>query len=327
MEKNQKWFKEAGFGLMVHFGLYSLLAGEYRGRRMGKFIGEWIQPYFRIPNAEYEKLASAFDPLYFNAEEWVSIAEDCGAKYLVVTSKHHEGFALFDSKADSFNSVAASPFKRDLIEELAAACARRNFRLGLYYSQALDWHEKNGGGYEAGCGDNLGLPWCNDWGFPDASQKNYTECFERKMYPQVEEIVKNYGELALIWFDTPMSISKAQSVALYDLVKKYQPACLINSRLGNIEDGTDKYKFDYRSWGDNEIPDEYMKDGLFESPATLNDTWGYKAYDQNWKSAEEVKRIKEHLNSRGINYLLNVGPDPLGRFPAAAQDVLKALAK
>ena len=111
------------------------------------------------------------------------------------------------------------------------------------------------------------------------------------------------------------------------VLKKYQPACLINSRLGNIEDGTDKYKFDYRSWGDNEIPDEYMKDGLFESPATLNDTWGYKAYDQNWKSAEEVKRIKEHLNSRGINYLLNVGPDPLGRFPAAAQDVLKALAK
>lgn len=325
MRENQKWFKEAKFGLMVHFGLYSLLGGEYRGKRMGNFIGEWIQPYFRIPNAEYEKLAGAFDPLYFDADEWVSVAEDCGAKYLVVTSKHHEGFALFDSKADDFTSVKASPFKRDLIEELANACARKNFKLGLYYSQALDWHEKNGGGYEADCGDNLGLPWCNDWDFPNAAEKNYTECFERKMYPQVEELVKNYGDLALIWFDTPMSISKAQSVALYDLVKKYQPDCLINSRLGNIEDGTDKYKFDYRSWGDNEIPEEYMKEGLFETPATLNDTWGYKSYDQNWKSAEEVKRIKEHLNSRGINYLLNVGPDALGRFPAAATDILKKL--
>lgn len=325
MRENQKWFKEAKFGLMVHFGLYSLLGGEYRGKRMGNFIGEWIQPYFRIPNAEYEKLAGAFDPLYFDADEWVSVAEDCGAKYLVVTSKHHEGFALFDSKADDFTSVKASPFKRDLIEELANACARKNFKLGLYYSQALDWHEKNGGGYEADCGDNLGLPWCNDWDFLNAAEKNYTECFERKMYPQVEELVKNYGDLALIWFDTPMSISKAQSVALYDLVKKYQPDCLINSRLGNIEDGTDKYKFDYRSWGDNEIPEEYMKEGLFETPATLNDTWGYKSYDQNWKSAEEVKRIKEHLNSRGINYLLNVGPDALGRFPAAATDILKKL--
>ena len=325
MRENQKWFKEAKFGLMVHFGLYSLLGGEYRGKRMGNFIGEWIQPYFRIPNAEYEKLAGAFDPLYFDADEWVSVAEDCGAKYLVVTSKHHEGFALFDSRADDFTSVKASPFKRDLIEELANACARKNFKLGLYYSQALDWHEKNGGGYEADCGDNLGLPWCNDWDFPNAAEKNYTECFERKMYPQVEELVKNYGDLALIWFDTPMSISKAQSVALYDLVKKYQPDCLINSRLGNIEDGTDKYKFDYRSWGDNEIPEEYMKEGLFETPATLNDTWGYKSYDQNWKSAEEVKRIKEHLNSRGINYLLNVGPDALGRFPAAATDILKKL--
>ena len=325
MRENQKWFKEAKFGLMVHFGLYSLLGGEYRGKRMGNFIGEWIQPYFRIPNAEYEKLAGAFDPLYFDADEWVSVAEDCGAKYLVVTSKHHEGFALFDSRADDFTSVKASPFKRDLIEELANACARKNFKLGLYYSQALDWHEKNGGGYEADCGDNLGLPWCNDWDFPNAAEKNYTECFERKMYPQVEELVKNYGDLALIWFDTPMSISKAQSVALYDLVKKYQPDCLINSRLGNIEDGTDKYKFDYRSWGDNEIPEEYMKEGLFETPATLNDTWGYKSYDQNWKSAEEVKRIKEHLNSRGINYLLNVGPDALGRFPAEATDILKKL--
>lgn len=327
MTDNRTWFKQAKFGLMVHFGLYALLGGEYRGRRMGKFIGEWIQPYFRIKNAEYERLAGAFNPLYFDADEWVSIAEDCGAKYIVVTSKHHEGFALFDSKADPFNSVQAAPFKRDLIGELADACARRNFRLGLYYSQALDWHEPDGGGYEASCGDNLGLPWCNDWDYPDASAKNYDRCFEKKIYPQVEEIVTRYGDLALLWFDTPFSISGQQSLALYELVKKHQPDCLINSRLGNIDAGADTYKFDYRSWGDNEIPAAYMKDGLFETPATLNDTWGYKSYDQNWKSADEVRALRDHLNERGINYLLNVGPDPLGRFPAAAQEILRQLSE
>ena len=324
---NGDWFREAKFGIMVHFGLYSLLGGEYRGKRMGDFIGEWIQPYFRIPNAEYSRLAEAFNPIYFDADEWVQTAIDCGAKYMVVTSKHHEGFALFNSKADAFNSVQATPFKRDIIEELANVCARHNFKLGLYYSQALDWHEKNGGGYGPECGDNLGLPWCNNWDFPDASEKNYTECYERKIKPQVKEIITQYGELALIWFDTPWTISKAQCIELYELVKKYQPNCLINSRLGNLDDGADTYKFDYRSWGDNEIPDHYMSDGLYETPATLNGTWGYKAYDQNWKNAEKVAEIKKHLNERGINYLLNVGPDWLGRFPAPAVDILKEVGR
>lgn len=312
---NKVWFKQAKFGMMVHWGLYSLPAGEWKGERMHT-IGEWAQSYFRIKNEEYSKLATAFNPILFNAEEWVKLVIESGMQYLVVTSKHHEGFAMFHSKVDSYNIYDATPFKRDVIGELAEACYKHSVKLGLYYSQDLDWHEPNGGGYNHGHTNCGCMSWTNDWDYPENNKKNYSQCFESKIKPQLEEILQNYGDLCLIWFDTPRTISLEQSTELFELVKKYQPNCLINSRIGN---GLG----DYRSRGDNEIPDEYMKDGLFETPATLNDTWGYKSFDQNWKSSEEVIRLKNHLNSRGINYLLNVGPDYLGRIPAPSQDILR----
>ncbi len=320
---NREWFKQAKYGMMVHFGLYSLLGGEYRGRRMGTTIGEWAQAYFRIPNREYEKLAEAFNPIFFDAEEWGDIAESSGMKYIVITSKHHDGFALFHSEADKFNVVDATPFKRDIIEELAAACSKKSIRLGIYYSQALDWRERNAGGWESSSGRNVeNMPWGNTWDFPDNTGKNYEEVFERKIKPQVRELLTNYGDLCSIWFDTPHTISASQSRELYDMVKRYQPNCLVNSRIG-----AEGVKYDYRSWGDNEIPQDYQDDELlFETPATLNDTWGYKTYDQNWKSAEEIVKIKNFLNERHVNYLLNVGPDYLGRIPAPAVDILKEAA-
>ena len=321
---NKEWFQNAKFGMMVHFGLYSLLGGEWKGQRMGNVIGEWAQSYFRIPNAEYEQLAKVFNPIYFNADEWVQLAIDSGMKYLVVTSKHHDGFALFRSKVDAFNVVDATPFKRDIIDELANSCAKKGLKLGLYYSQALDWRERNAGGWDNEVGLNLGImSWGNNWDYPTNEGRNYAEVFERKIKPQVKEILTNYGDLCLIWFDTPLTISPEQSKILYDMVKKYQPNCLLNSRIG-----AEGVKYDYMSWGDNEIPQEYQ-DGslLFETPATLNDTWGYKSYDQNWKSAEDIIRIKKHLNDRNINYLLNVGPDYLGRIPAPAMDILRTVGK
>jgi alpha-L-fucosidase len=316
---NQEWFKKAQFGMMVHWGLYSLPAGEWKGQRM-PFIGEWAQSYFRIKHAEYGKLPGAFNPVYFNAEEWVNLAIESGMHYLVVTSKHHDGFAMFYSKVDPYNIYDASPFKRDVIAELAEACYKHNLKLGLYYSQDLDWHEPNGGGYTHGHTNCGVMSWTNDWDYPENEKKNYTRCFESKIKPQVEEILRNYGDLCLIWFDTPLTISAEQSTELVHLVKKYQPDCLVNSRIGNGAG-------DYTSMGDNEIPDESMPEGLFESPATLNDTWGYKSFDQNWKSCEEVLRLKNHLNSRGINYLLNVGPDYLGRIPAPSQEILRQVGK
>lgn len=317
LEESKKWFKEAKFGLMIHWGLYSLPAGEWKGKRqlMGpEGISEWIQYHFQIPIAEYEKLADVFNPIYFDAEEWVKLAEDAGMQYIVMTSKHHDGFAMYDSEADDFNIVKRTPFKRDVIKELADACAKHNMKFGLYYSQELDWHEEHGGGYAKNENDENARS--NNWDFPDDTKKDYSICFEKKIKPQVKEILTQYGDLALIWFDMPYTITPDQSDELYAMVKKYQPGCLINSRIGNG-------RGDYRSCGDNEIPDEYVKNELVEAPATLNTTWGYKTFDNEWKNADKVRELKQHLNDRGINYLLNVGPDYLGRIPVPAAEILR----
>lgn len=315
---NKEWFKQAKFGLMIHWGLYSILGGEWKGQRM-EYIGEWIQSKYNIPIKEYEKLAGIFNPIYFDAEEWVKLARDAGMQYIVVTSKHHDGFAMYHSSVDTYNVVDATPFGRDVIGEIAEACRKYDLKLGLYYSQNEDWHEPNGGGYGGGPFTNCGMSCSNDWDFPDYDKKNYSICYENKIKPQVKEILTKYGELCLIWFDFPIDINTEQSRELYDMVKKYQPDCLVNSRIGN---GLG----DYRTTGDNEIVDDFYE-GLAECPATLNKTWGYKSFDNEWKSVEEVLRIKKHLNKRGINYLLNVGPDALGRIPAPAEHILREVGK
>lgn len=317
---SRKWFREAQFGMMVHWGLYSMLGGEWRGERMTE-IAEWVQQYFRIPNAEYHALAKAFNPILFNADEWVQLVRDAGMKYLVVTSKHHEGFAMYKSKVSSFNIVDATPFGRDVIGELAEACRKHGIKLGLYYSQDLDWSDPDGGGYTEGKTWGKGKAyWTNNWDFPDTASKNFTRYFENKSLPQVEEIVTQYGDLCLLWFDCAYTISPEQSRQLYNLVRKHQPGALINSRIGNNMG-------DYKSAGDNVIPETDRGGILYESPATLNDTWGYKYFDDNWKSAEKVIAIKRHLKSIGANYLLNVGPDHLGRIPGPAIDILRAVGK
>lgn len=332
-----QWFKQAGYGMMVHWGLYSLLGGEYKGRKVRNYA-EWAQSYFRIPNAEYGKLASAFNPVFFDADEWVKFAKECGMKYFVVTSKHHDGFAMFKSKADKYNVVDATPFGRDVMAELGEACYKHGLKFGLYYSQDLDWHEQHGGGYLSNHMGNSGTTWDNSWDFPDEESKDFSICFENKIMPQVEEILKGYGELCLIWFDVPMTINESQSRRIFEAVKRYQPNCLINSRLGNGA-------YDYVSLGDNEIP-ESIDDvsgksvdmnaiggfkpspyGLYETAATLNDTWGFSIHDNNWKSPEFIRNTRNKLNSMGINYLLNVGPDHLGRINADSQRILREAAR
>lgn len=315
---NREWFKQAKFGMMIHFGLYSLLGGEWMGSRMTEHVAEWIMTEYRIPISQYSQLAKIFNPVFFSAEEWVKTAKDAGMQYFVITSKHHDGFALFDSAYDDYNVVKATPFGRDIIAEIGEACYKHGLKLGLYYSQEQDWHEPHGGGYlpELRKENNKVLSWTNDWDFPDNDQKDYTICFNGKIKAQVKELLTNYGELALIWFDNPRVITPEQSTELYQLVKQYQPDCLVSSRIGNNLG-------DYHSWRDNYVPDEQMAEGLFESPITLNNTWGYKSFDNNWKDAQKVIELKEHLNSRGVNMLLNVGPDGLGRFPVPATQILR----
>ena len=152
----RKWFKEAQYGMMAHWGLYSLLGGEWNGKKSSSYA-EWIQANQRIPMAEYDKLATAFNPVYFNADQWIRLAKECGMKYFVMTSKHHDGFAMYHSKVDPYNVVDATPFGRDVIAELGEACYKHGLKFGLYYSQDLDWHEKHGGGYKSNAMRNAGL--------------------------------------------------------------------------------------------------------------------------------------------------------------------------
>ena len=336
---NVEFFKQASYGMMVHFGLYSLLAGEYKGQRC-KSYAEWIASDFCIPNKEYEQLTKAFNPVYFDAEEWVKFAKECGMQYIVVTTKHHDGFALFHSKVDPYNVVDATPFGRDIIKELADACAKYGLKLGLYYSQDLDWHEEHGGGYNHRDCPSAGHGYDNGWDFPAVEGKDFSICFEKKILPQVEELMTNYGDIFLVWFDVPMTINKEQSQRLFATVKRLQPDCLINSRIGN---GT----YDYVSLGDNEIPatkEEWLEKsqidpekvdyqsiggfkpsryGLYESACTLNDTWGFSYYDTNWKTPEFIAGARKHLRELGINYLINVGPDGLGRIPGKSMEILR----
>lgn len=300
-DTKQQWFKDAKFGLFIHWGLYSILAGEYKGKTTDR-IGEWIMNTFDIPVEEYQKLASQFNPINWDADFIVKKAKDWGMKYIVFTSKHHEGFAMYDSKCSDYNIVKATPYKKDVLKQLSDACKNNNIKLGLYYSQAQDWHDPNG--LSSG---------------KDNSKKDYQYYLDNKVKPQLKEILTNYGDIALIWFDTPMESTKEQSQSLFDLVKSIQPNCIVSGRIGN-------QLGEYMTTSDNFIP-RLPYDGDWEIPATLNDTWGFKKNDNNWKNPDDIIRILLKVISRGGNYLLNIGPDSLGDIPKGSIKVLDKVGK
>jgi alpha-L-fucosidase len=298
MEKKvEKWWNEGKFGLFIHWGLYSLLAGEYNGQKTDN-IAEWIMHDLHIPPTEYEKLAKQFDPSFFDADSIVQMAKAAGMKYIVFTSKHHDGFALYDSKVNSYNCVQASPFNRDPVSELRKACDTHGLVLCLYYSQAQDWDDPNG------CEDGM-----------TGECKDFRTYFDSKCIPQVKELLTNYGDLGLIWLDTPMYMTKEESLELRTLIKQIQPHCMISGRIGNSLG-------DYMTTGDNFIP-ALPFPGAFEVPATINNTWGFNRYDENWKSTEKILRSLVKIVSRGGNYLLNIGPTAEGIVPEASLKVLK----
>ena len=318
----KKWFKEAQFGMMAHWGLYTLLGGEWNGRSGRHPYGEWIMHGEQIPLAEYSKLAAAFNPILFNPKEWMKRARDAGMKYFVITSKHHDGFAMYHSKVSKYNVVDATPFKRDVVEECAEACRETGLKFGLYYSQDLDWSDPNGGGHKNELGrKNWGdSEWRNFWDWPSLEGYDYTKYFEAKCVPQVKEILTQYGDLCLLWFDVPCIISKAQCIELKKMVREYQPGCLINGRLG--------YGLgDYETPGDNMIIDKADPNALYETVGTMNDSWGYRPTDTNYKSVETILKIKQECIDKGSNYMLNIGPDPLGRIPVGGINILEGLAK
>ncbi len=298
-QKDKSWFLEAKYGLFIHFGLYALLGGEYQGRT-NRGNAEWIQNDLDIPVEVYARLAERFDPVEWDADDLVRQARDWGMRYIVFTAKHHEGFAMYDTHVNGYSSVAAAPCRRDFVEELAGACRRYGLRLGLYYSQSQDWHDPNGYMYRK-----------------DNSAKDFGAYLRGKCMGQLRELLTRYGEISILWFDTPLDMTEEESRSLVELVEELQPACLINGRVGN---GLG----DYRNTGDNFLP-RLALEGGWEVPATLNDTWGYCRRDEKWRSPKDIIRNLIRIVSRGGNYLLNVGPTDTGAIQPAARERLEAV--
>ena len=302
-EKRLEWFREAKYGLFIHWGLYAIPAGEWNGKR-SPGLGEWVMLRSRVPVKQYEQLASRFNPVKFNADEWVKVAKDAGMKYIVITSKHHDGFALFKSNASKYNVVDATPFKRDVLKELADACARAGIRLGFYYSQSQDWHEPNGAG--------------NDWDFSADDKKDYDQYLRGKAEPQIRELLTGYGKVALIWFDTPRMMTGDRPHRFTRIVRELQPDTLIDGRLG--------VEGDYASTGDNVIPPNVSGEA-WEVPATINHTWGFRKDDTDWKAPGQIAFKLVDIVSKGGNYLLNVGPTAEGVIPQVSQDILRTVGR
>ena len=300
-DARMKWFREARFGMFIHWGLYAVPAGTYHGKQIGG-IGEWIMNTAKIPVAEYAEYAKQFDPEQFNADEWVSIAKAAGMKYIVITAKHHDGFAMFHTSTDGYNIYDATPFKRDPIAELAAACKRQKIKFGVYYSQAQDWHHAGGAAY--------GGHW-------DKAQDGDLHQYVRTIAaPQVRELLTKYRP-SVLWWDTAVQMSpediKALTAAFPD-----DPGLIANNRLGNGVPG------------DTETPEQYVPATGFpgrdwETCMTINDTWGYKSYDTNFKSTQTLLHNLIDIASKGGNYLLNVGPTDKGIIPAPEVDRLKQI--
>ncbi|MGA2542973.1 MAG: alpha-L-fucosidase [Verrucomicrobiota bacterium] len=295
------WWREAKFGMFIHWGVYSVPAGFYHDKPVPG-IGEWIMNRGKIPMAEYQSFARQFNPAKFNAEQWVKIAKDAGQKYIVITSKHHDGFAMFDSKASDWNIMKATPFGRDPLKELAAACQKEGIKLGFYYSQAQDWN--NGGAASGGKWD-------------PAQQHDMDDYIDKVAVPQVEEILTHYKPFpAVLWWDTPNNMNPEREQKLYDTVQKLRPDIIMNNRLGG------------RFKGDTETPEQTIPAQGFpgrdwETCMTMNDTWGYKRDDTNFKSTATLIRNLCDIASKGGNYLLNVGPTSEGLIPQPEVDRLK----
>ena len=327
-------FKDAKFGALVQWGLYSIPEGIWKGKKLEEYrrpmLGEWTQYSVQAPRAEWAALANQLDGAEFDAESIVLLVKNAGMKYLVFVAKHHEGFALYDSNYSDFNIVDASPYKKDAFKEMYDACKKHGIKFGIYYSQRIDWADGADGGYDqynAATGIEPKGFYKTKWGANtwDTSPNTYIEYLENKAYPQVEELMDNYPGIFNIWYDTPDGLLPEQGKKFCDIVNERQPQVMINSRVSKIEG-----LGDYRVPKDNFVPEKNsseFKDKPWETVATLNNTWGYKSYDHDWKQPSTVVYYIVDIVSKGGNYLLNIGPKGSGAIPEATTEILLTVGK
>lgn len=301
-DERMAWFRDARFGMFIHWGLYAQAGGEWKGQFVPPINGcqEWIMCKGRIPIADYATLAKDFNPKNYDPEKWVLAAKNAGMKYIVITTKHHEGFAMFKTAASPYNIVDATPFGRDPLTDLAAACRKHGIKLGFYYSQNLDWHHPGGGG--------------NNW---DPAARGDADAYvDTLVIPQLREILTHYGPIDVLWFDISKGIiTPPRADRILKTVLECNPRILTNNRLGGGYQGDTKTP-------EQRIPPNGLPGEDWETCMTMNGTWGYSKFDHDWKTSKEMIRMLCDIASKGGNYLLNVGPNELGEIPQPSLDRL-----
>lgn len=302
LDERMAWWQEARFGMFIHWGIYSVPAGFYKGKAQTN-SAEWIMNKGKIPIAEYEKFAEQFNPKGFDANAFVSLAKEAGMKYMVITSKHHDGFSMFDSKSNPYNVVDATPFKRDVLKELATACAKQGIKFGFYYSQAQDWHHPGG----------MGNNW--DKTIKRVSSDKYVL---EKALPEVNQLLTEYGPISIFWWDTPRKMSEKVIDSLYHITSALQPHIITNDRLGEA------YPGDHKTF-ERKLPSEAPDAKYWEICQPISGSWGYRSDDNKFKSIPTLIRNLIDASSRGGNYLLNVSPTAQGTLRTEAIDRLKAI--
>ena len=329
-DQRMQWWREARFGMFIHWGVYSVPAGSWNGRQIGG-IGEWIMNRAKIPVAEYQTMAKQFNPVNYDPDSWVKMAKDAGMKYIVITAKHHDGFALFETKASKWNVVDATMYGKDLLKPLAEACKKYGIKLGFYYSQAQDWNNPGGSATRK--------PTSEGWANPDSviidaytkehnghwdpaqEKKTFAQYIDNVAVPQVKELLTNYGDVAVLWWDTPTDMTNEAATKLKSQLT-LQPAIITNDRLKRPN-----FPGDHKT-PEQRIPNLKELDGTdWETCMTMNGTWGFKSYDHNYKTPETLIRNLLDIASKGGNFLLNVGPDNLGEFPKESIDILAKMGK
>lgn len=328
-DERMQWWREARFGMFIHWGVYSVPAGIYNGFPMSRGGGEWIMNRSKIPVVEYQQYAKRFNPVKYDADAWVKMAKDAGMKYIVITSKHHDGFAMFGSKASKWNIVDATPYGKDVLKPLAEACKKYGIKLGFYYSQAQDWNNPGGSAARKVAVEGWPNPdsakidaytkeHSGHWD-PAQTTKPFAQYIDDVAIPQVREILSNYGEIAVLWWDTPTNMTDEAATKLQAMLA-LQPGIITNDRLKRPN-----FPGDTKT-PENKIPKPGELDSIdWETCMTMNGTWGYKSYDHNYKSSETLIRNLIDIASKGGNYLLNVGPTSLGEFPPESVEILRKM--
>ncbi|GIP33253.1 hypothetical protein J2TS4_24630 [Paenibacillus sp. J2TS4] len=318
-EERIAWWREARLGMFIHWGLYSLPGGIWRGEEVKAAYAEHLQLKAQIPIKEYETIAAEFNPVKFDADEWARAAKDAGMKYLVVTTKHHDGFAMYDSKVSDYNIVKATPYGRDPMAELAEACHKHGVKLCFYYSHSMDWHHPDSQGNTLDFPANIGAydpveSWIDD----EDKASRYERYLQQKAFPQIKELLTQYGPVGVIWFDCGHKLTREQGERFMEVVRSEQPDCLVNRRVWKDPLG------DYGNTMDNQ-PHVRVSRPDWESIATLNDSWGYKKLDNNWKTPLEIIHNLIDVVSMNGNFLINVGPTGEGDFDPMSLQLLREI--